>query len=685
MGNLLITVVLLPALAGLGLILTGRRISALAPAVAVLVGLANLALLAVLGASVLRGPEPTYFLEHYTGALGFDLLMRLGRPELLFLLSAGLVFLGVFLYAPWYFRSHPRAHAFFPLALMFLSAVNLLVLSDSLVSILIAWEVIGLSSFLLIAYGQDEEEQRRAARTALLNTLTGSALLVMGIAGLVGFSAYALNPSPGVDFVSRLGSTTVSELVSLLKGQDLVTLQAASPFVGAFLDLSLVLVVLGAASKAAVFPFTGWLARAMVAPTPVSALLHGAAMVSAGGWLIYRFHPLIALSPPAGRTLVLLGLITALGGAGLAFLQGGIKRLLAYSTLSQLGAVFALTGLGYPAAALVWLSLHGPAKAGLFLCSGALERAAGSLSLERIGIVHKPRSFALLGLLLALSVGGAPFIGVYWGKSLAGLNLTTPLGLLFVLYALLAGLYLGKFIRYAFYPLYPLPLDPAIALPLTIFLLLSLAGFTSSRLMALESASSPLHGLLSGVLVLAGLGAGIYLGAKPLPAPLLRLAEGGLGLEERLPLAVGRAYSWLSRLAEATDRLVIDGMVRLVGYGAVLLREAADLTDRLVVDGAVMLAARMWLGVRFVLRPIQSGYIQTYLFNIFVSMFLMMVLGALMTRNYLCNTLAVEGTALKQVCRSLGISPQEVGDQVLSPIKQEESPAPNQQAEEGEE
>ena len=685
MGNLLITVVLLPALAGLGLVLTGRRTLALAPAAVLLVGLANLILLGALGASALRGPEPTFFLEHYTGALGFDLLLRLGRSELVFLLSAGLVFLGVFVYAPWYFRHHERPHAFYPISLMFLSAVNLLVLSDSLISILIAWEVIGISSFLFIAYEQENQEQRRAARTALLTTLTGSALLVMGIAGLVGFSAYALNPSPEADFASRLGSTTVSELAALFGGKDLITLQAASPFVGAFLDLSLVLVVLGAASKAAVFPFTGWLPRAMVAPTPVSALLHGAAMVSAGGWLIYRFHPLIALSPPAGRTLVLLGLTTALGGAGLAFLQGRIKRLLAYSTLSQLGAVFALSGLGYPAAALVWLSLHGPAKAGLFLCAGALERAAGSLSLERIGIVHKPRSFSLLGLLLALAVGGVPFIGVYWGKSLAGLSLTSPLGLLFVLYALIAGLYLGRLVRFACYPFHPLPLEPAIALPLALFVLLSLAGSGAPGLVSLGTEASPLHGLASGVLVLAGLGAGILLSAKPLPSLLVRLAEGGLGLETRLPEALGRFYRGLSRLAEATDRRVIDGMVRLVGLGAVLAREAADLTDRLVVDGVVRFAARMWLGVRFVLRPIQSGYIQTYLFNIFVSMFLMMVLGALMTRDYLCNTLAVEGTALKRVCRSLGISPKEVGKEVLSPIKQEGGPATEQMAEEGEE
>jgi len=277
-----------------------------------------------------------------------------------------LICLLIFIYSIGYMADDPRSPRFFAYLSLFAGAMLVLVVADNLLLLFIGWEVMGLCSYLLIGFWYEKESAYKAAIKAFMTTRVADVIFMLGIAylwsatGTLNFRDILNNP----EVLKALGST---------------------PALGGFLGFTVAgligtFIVIGTIGKSAQFPLHVWLPDAMEGPTPVSAMIHAATMVSAGVYLVIRMYPLISAggNPEAGiftapMTLMsLVGAFTALFAATIALTQHDIKRVLAYSTISQLGYMVAALGVGAFAAAAFHLITHAFFKALLFLGSGSV-------------------------------------------------------------------------------------------------------------------------------------------------------------------------------------------------------------------------------------------------------------------------------------------------------------------------
>ncbi len=250
----------------------------------------------------------------------------------------------------------PMYARFFAFISLFAFAMYTLVVSDNLLTLYIGWEIMGLCSYLLIGFWYAKESARNAAIKAFLTTRVGDVFMLLGLAGLY-WATGTLN------YREIFGNPEI--LASL----------ASSP--SGILGLSLaglygILLFIGTVGKSAQFPLHVWLPDAMEGPTPVSAMIHAATMVSAGVYLAIRIFPLVSQSPQALMVMGVIGAFTALFAATIAVAQNDIKRVLAYSTISQLGYMIAALGVGAYVAAAFHLVTHAFFKALLFLGSGSV-------------------------------------------------------------------------------------------------------------------------------------------------------------------------------------------------------------------------------------------------------------------------------------------------------------------------
>ncbi|MGL6208545.1 MAG: proton-conducting transporter membrane subunit, partial [Paracoccaceae bacterium] len=328
--------------------------------------------------------------------LGLSFGVRLDGLGLLFailILGIGLL---VILYAAFYLDRRERLARFFSYILLFQGSMLGIVLSDNILLLAVFWELTSLSSFLLIGFWNHLPEGRRGARMALAVTGAGGLAL---LAGLLILGQIA-------------GSYELS--VILTKGAQI---QASPLYLPA-----LVLVLLGAFTKSAQVPFQFWLPKAMAAPTPVSAYLHSATMVKAGIFLMARLWPVLAGTPEWFGIVATVGLVTFLLGAWVALFKDDLKALLAYSTVSHLGLITLLLGLGTKAAliaALFHILNHASFKAALFLSAGIVDHGAGTRSIARLGGLARlmPVAFVLAGL-AALSMAGVPPLNGFLSKEM---------------------------------------------------------------------------------------------------------------------------------------------------------------------------------------------------------------------------------------------------------------------------
>ncbi|MCG5479509.1 putative monovalent cation/H+ antiporter subunit A [Sinorhizobium alkalisoli] len=292
----------------------------------------------------------------------------------------------IVLYSGGYLKGHPHQGRFFSFILMFMGSMQGLVASDSFLMLFVFWELTSITSFLLIGFDHRREAARRAALQALVVTGGGGLLLLAGLLILWNVS----------------GITQFSLLLSF--GAEV----KQSPFYLA----ALLLVLGGAFTKSAQFPFHFWLPNAMEAPTPVSAYLHSATMVKAGVYLLMRLNPVLGGTPEWQVILPLFGAATLMAGALLAVRQTDLKLMLAYTTMSSLGLLVMLTGLGLPhaiEAATLYLVAHALFKGALFMVAGIIDHEAGTRDLTRLGGLRSamPLTFAI-ALAAALSMGGLP-------------------------------------------------------------------------------------------------------------------------------------------------------------------------------------------------------------------------------------------------------------------------------------
>jgi multicomponent Na+:H+ antiporter subunit A len=328
--------------------------------------------------------------------LGLSLALHLDGLGVLFaILIAGVGTL-VVLYAASYLDGHAGAGRFYASLFGFMGAMLGLVLSDSLFTVFVFWELTGFTSYLLIGF----EHERAEARAAALQ-----ALLVTGMGGLALLAA-------AVMLSQASGTASLSSL--LQHPPDLAHHALYGPIVA--------LVLLAAFTKSAQFPFHFWLPSAMQAPTPVSAYLHSATMVKAGLYLVARMSPLLGGTPSWEAATTIAGAVTMLGGAYRAVLETDLKRVLAYSTISALGVMMLLLGIGTPAAitaGLAYLLAHAGYKGALFLVAGALEHESGTRDVTSLGGLRRqmPRT-ALAAALAAGSMAGVPLFLGFVGKEL---------------------------------------------------------------------------------------------------------------------------------------------------------------------------------------------------------------------------------------------------------------------------
>ena len=269
------------------------------------------------------------------------------------------------------------------LLVAFAGAMIGLVTADNLLVLYVFWELTTVVSFLLIAGRGRTTEHRKAAEQALITTAAG------GLAMLLGF----------VLLGETAGTYQVSELL-------------ANPPDGGYVTIAVVLVLLGAFTKAAQMPLHAWLPAAMVAPTPVSAFLHAAAMVKAGVYLVARFAPSFAVVPPWQALVLVVGSVSLVVGAWQALREHDLKRMLAYGTISELGLLIILLGHGSRTAALAGATMllaHATFKSALFLVTGTIEKMTGTRDMRRLsGLGRKQPWLMVIAALSAASMAGVP-------------------------------------------------------------------------------------------------------------------------------------------------------------------------------------------------------------------------------------------------------------------------------------
>jgi multicomponent K+:H+ antiporter subunit A len=391
----LLWVVLLPLLGTLVPLLTerfGRNICALSVAI---LPAWSLILALMYAADVFDGEIVRQTME-WIPAIGLDLSFRLDGLSLLFLLLILGIGLLVILYAKYYLSSNDSMGQFYAYLMLFMSAMVGIVISNNLIQLWMFWELTSISSFLLISFWSHKSDARKGARMAL--TVTGAGGLAL-LAGLL-----------------LLGNIVGSyDLDIVLASGDLIRAHAAYPII-------LVLVLLGAFTKSAQFPFHFWLPHAMSAPTPVSAYLHSATMVKAGIFLMARFYPALAGTDLWFMIVSLTGLITLLLGAYIALFKHDLKGLLAYSTISHLGLITLLLGLNSDlaaVAAIFHVINHAIFKASLFMAAGIIDHESGSRDMRKLNGLMKYMPYtATLAIVAALSMAGVPLLNGFLSKEM---------------------------------------------------------------------------------------------------------------------------------------------------------------------------------------------------------------------------------------------------------------------------
>jgi multicomponent Na+:H+ antiporter subunit A len=333
-------------------------------------------------------------------SLGIDLHLVADGWSVLFAFMIAALGLAIQIYTRGYFGNDPKVMRFQPWFLLFQIAMYGIVFSDNLISLFVFWELTSITSYLLIGFHREDPHARKSALRALL--LTGSG----GLALLAAFVLIGL----------ETGTYSLIELVSY--GPHLIS-SPAYPII-------LTLVLLGAFTKSAQFPFHFWLPGAMVAPTPVSAYLHSATMVKAGVFLLGAMHPILGGTASWQASLCLAGAITFLLGLVLALRERDMKSILAYTTVSALGTFTLLIGIGTNAAfaALVLLLInHALYKGALFLTTGVIDHELHTRDIGKISGLGKVMPLLSLGALLSVLAMAAfpPFLGFhgkeYWAQA----------------------------------------------------------------------------------------------------------------------------------------------------------------------------------------------------------------------------------------------------------------------------
>ncbi|MBA3621101.1 MAG: NADH-quinone oxidoreductase subunit L [Euzebyales bacterium] len=596
--------------------------------------------------------ERSVQLARFGGRSGFEAGMRIdGLATMMFLLVTA-VSLMVQVYSTGYMHGDPRYTYFFGLLSLFTASMLLLVIGNNLMMLLMGWELVGICSYLLIGFWWEEKTNSDAAIKAFLTTKLGDVGLMVGV----------------ITLWAMFGTFNISDIITAV-GEGVQA--GGAPLEQGLLTFALVCLFIGAIGKSAQFPLHTWLPDAMAGPTPVSALIHAATMVTAGIFLVARLYPVFAASETAMTVVAVIGTITLVAAGLLALVQDDIKRVLAYSTVSQLGYMIAALAFSYTAG-IFHLFTHGFFKALLFLGAGSLIHAVHSNNMSDMGGLKRfmPVTFWTF-LVGSAALAAVPPLAGFWSKDevlAGGLEAGGYTGWLLVVLGALGGMVTAFYMTRVLWLVFagefrghghPHESPPAMKWPLVALAvpaaLIGFANLPFGRLHSIGFAAWTMFDLryftdheagffvplavASTLLTLAGFGLGTLLYRRvPEREPML-----GLGLFSKVLVDkyyLDRLYTDAivrtgvrTKLANAAYWLndhVIDRFVYLAGSGTARLGEGTyTYADQRGIDGTVngLAGGAGFLG-REVFRKFQSGNVQLYAGGMFAGVFLLAVLFA---------------------------------------------------------
>jgi len=553
-----------------------------------------------------------------------------------------LVSLLVQIYSLGYMHGDIRYTWYYAMLNLFTGSMLTLVIANNLVQLLVGWELVGICSYLLIGHWFEEKENSDAAIKAFLTTRTGDLGFDIGIFVLF-VGAHTFNIG---QLQSRVASGSVSTTV---------------------ITVGAILLFAGAVGKSAQFPLHVWLPDAMAGPTPVSALIHAATMVTAGVYLVARIFGLFSASHAALAVISVIASITMVFAAVLACVQRDIKRVLAYSTVSQLGYMMAALSVGAATAGVFHLWTHAFFKALLFLGAGSVIHAVHSNDMHEMGGLRRfmPVTYATF-IIGSLALAGVPPFAGFWSKDeIVAAAYTSGHKLVFVaalVTAFLTAFYMARACTLTFFGSYrrlpiaggatdehhhehdlPHESPRSMTTPLLILAALSIVGgfvgipghnaFAGWIHLGAEHHGEfvPWIAVLSIVVAVGGIALGwrMYSGAQfgfGIVEPLERLGAVYRAALRRfyvddfyLAVFVRPVQYRLSAFVyNILDQKVVDGAVNAVGKGTVLVGRAVRATDEGGVDGVVNGFARLTDKLSFGLRRTQTGNVQRYAVGLFV-------------------------------------------------------------------
>ena len=551
------------------------------------------------------------------GGRHFDLAFRLTPLTTTVAVLVVIVSAIVFVYATTYMRGDPRQGRFFRLLSLFIVAMLALVLAADVITLFIAWEIVGLCSYLLIGFWFEKKNVPEAASLAFITTRIGDAALLAGLLLLVLRSG-----SPDIDVIS------------------------ASAFPAAAF-----LLFIGAATKSAQIPFQSWLPEAMVGPTPVSALLHSATMVAAGVFLVARFYPLFVAAPNVLHLIAWIGAVSALFGSAMAMVATDLKRALAYSTISQLGLMYVGLGAGSLVAGIALLIAQALYKSTLFLAAGAVDDVVGSTELARMGGLRRsmPLTFTAF-LLAAAALAGLPVTMALPAKDAvlsAAWNTSALLFLIVAIASFITAIYSARLVALVFFGEHKSRAreDRSLAFPAILLAALLIFGpwlFGTTPRGSLVVTVFAISIAVIGFAIGAAFpdrfrlpGWETEFGLRTATDAVGRLGLGIVGAAARVDATVmdpipNRAAATLVRgirSAAGLDRATFDRVATLASRAALQFIRAARSFDIRALDEFVRKLGDGTLRAGQAVRRLQTGRIENYLLMIYTWFALMMVWG----------------------------------------------------------
>jgi NADH-quinone oxidoreductase subunit L len=489
----------------------------------------------------------------------------------------------IFLYSVGYMDASEELRRYYAELALFATSMLAVVMSANLFQLFFAWELVGVSSYLLIGYWHDRKTAIAAARKAFITIIIGDAFLLAGIFLLwKGYGTFAIAP-----ILEAARADTITTIAGLF-------------------------IIIGAISKSAQFPLHAWLPDAMEGPTPVSAFLHSATMVKAGLFLVARFLPLLAIAG-LSPVLIIIAVITIIISACMALVENDIKRVLAYSTMNQLAFILLAFGLGATVAGLYHLLNHSVFKALLFMAAGVIIHLAGTQDIRQMELKLGWNVLAVTTAIGALALAGLPPLSGFFSKDAIFEQIlhtgNAALILVFSIAIIMSAAYISRWYLLIFrrngsvahvhwQMRAPLPILAALVVFGGLITGMFYSWWDSS------ASASLFAGVLSTILALAGFGIAYAIYWR------------------------GMDINWLSRSSMAEffrQRFLLDDLGSALASAVQGIGKAMVWVDTHIVDRTVVGVGHMLSAVGALLRRFISGHPTNYLFAFVIGFIIIII------------------------------------------------------------